>query len=99
MRLSPSARQIIVQSTREVFGTDARAILFGSRTDDTQRGGDIDLLIELARPDPLSGRKSLTLAALLQQRLGDQPIDVLVTDPATPLQPIHRVAKEHGIPL
>lgn len=96
MRLSNPARQTIVRSTREVFGADARVSLFGSRTDDAQRGGDIDLLVDLPRPDPASAKKSLTLAALLQQRLGDQPIDILVVDPTTPL---HRIARQSGIPL
>lgn len=99
MRLSHSARQTIRQTTCEVFGSDALVSLFGSRTDDSLKGGDIDLLVTLPHPDPASPQKSLTLAALLQQRLGDQPIDILVVDPTTPLQPIHRIAQANGIPL
>ena len=95
MRLSQSAQQ----TTREVFGQEARVSLFGSRTDDSQRGGGLDLLVELPAVDPEQGRKSLTLAALLLQRLGDQPIDIVVIDPSTQLQAIHRNGRATGIPL
>jgi predicted nucleotidyltransferase len=96
MRLTPEAREIIRNTTREVFGQSARARLFGSRNDDSQRGGDIDLLVELPSPQRDSRKKSLTLAAYLQMRLGDQPIDILVVDPETVLQPIHRMAVATG---
>ncbi|MHB1360248.1 MAG: nucleotidyltransferase domain-containing protein [Rhodocyclaceae bacterium] len=99
MRLSPRTRDIIRATTREVFGAEARVRLFGSRTDDTQRGGDIDLLVELPCPQADSRKKSLTLAARLQMQLGDQPIDILVLDPQTTMQSIHRVAAATGIPL
>ena len=52
MRLTPRAREIIRDTTREVFGEAARSRLFGSRVDDSQRGGDIDLLIELPAYPP-----------------------------------------------
>ncbi len=99
MRLTPAARDIIRNSTQAVFGTDSQVKLFGSRTDDHQRGGDIDLLVELPRPLPDTRRKSLTLAARLQMQLGDQPIDILVVDPETPMEAIHRHAVATGVRL
>jgi predicted nucleotidyltransferase len=99
MRLTPEAREIIRDTTREVFGEEARVRLFGSRVDDSERGGDIDLLVELGSHQPDSGKKSLRLAALLQMRLGDQPVDVLVIDPETQLEPIHRRAAATGEPI
>jgi len=99
MRLTPKAREIIRRTTREVFGDEARVRLFGSRIDDSQRGGDIDLLVELPSRHADSRSKSLRLAALLQMQLGDQPIDILVIDPETALQPIHRVAAATGEPI
>lgn len=50
MRLSPADRQAIVRATAKVAGADTRVLLFGSRTDDSLRGGDIDLLVECAQP-------------------------------------------------
>lgn len=99
MRLTPHARSVIRRTTAEVFGPHARVRLFGSREDDRLRGGDIDLLIKLPEPDADRNRHSLTLAARLQQALGDQRIDVLVLDPATPEQPIHRQALATGVVL
>lgn len=46
MRLSRIERDVIVREARESFGPDARVKLFGSRTDDSRRGGDIDLLVQ-----------------------------------------------------
>ena len=98
MRLTPEVREIIRTTTRELFGDQAQVRLFGSRTDDNQRGGDIDLLVELPSHQSDARKKSLTLVARLQMRLGDQPIDVLVTDPESPDDVIHRVAAATGEP-
>ncbi len=86
-------------ATRELAGADARVRLFGSRLDDAARGGDIDLLVEC--PQPVDRRVWLAarITARLQRLLGDRRIDVLVVDPATTLQPVHRVAQAEGIEL
>lgn len=39
------------------------------------------------------------ITARLQQRLGDRRIDVLVVDPDTELEPVHRVAQAEGVLL
>jgi predicted nucleotidyltransferase len=99
MRLTAHTRDVIRSTTCEVFGADAQVKLFGSRVDDAQRGGDIDLLIELPRHQSDAHKKSLTLAARLQMRLGDQRIDVVVPDPETPVQPIHHEAVATGVSI
>lgn len=99
MRLTKQQIEIIRDTAREVFGPMAHVSLFGSRTDDRARGGDIDLLVESDHAIPDKLQKSLRMTALLQMRLGDQPIDILVIDPDTPLRPIHRQARMTGIQL
>jgi len=99
MRLSPEARQIIKESTREIFGPDATVRVFGSRANDDARGGDIDLLVECSKPVKDRLKKSLALTASLQIRLGDQRIDVIVADPQTKPQPVHDVARRTGVAL
>jgi predicted nucleotidyltransferase len=99
MGISPQTRSVIRQTAAKLVGDEARIVLFGSRTDDDQRGGDIDLLIDLPNIDAEKQRKSLTFVARLRRRLGDQRIDVLVADPSTPELAIYRVARETGIAL
>jgi len=99
MRLTPTVQHTIKTTAAEIFGAEAKISLFGSRTDDTRKGGDIDLLVELSSPQPEVQRKRLSFVARLQQRLGDQPIDVLIVQPNIPKQAIHEVAHATGIPL
>ena len=47
MRLTETQIQAIHATAEELFGNDVRVSLFGSRIDDQQRGGDIDLLSEI----------------------------------------------------
>ncbi len=47
MRLSPDYVTAINTAAHDAFGPDAVVRLFGSRIDDTLKGGDIDLHIEV----------------------------------------------------
>ena len=97
MRLTPSERSTIRDTVRTVVGAGARVLLFGSRTDDSARGGDIDLLVELdhavERPVLVSAR----IGAGLQRALGDRRIDVLLLAPNVSEQAIHRLARANGV--
>lgn len=99
MRLRKNQQQTIRETVREIFGPDAAVYVFGSRVDDSARGGDIDLLIRLEKPQVETERKILRVVARLQIRLGDQPIDVLLQDPESTLNPIHFEAQRTGIRL
>ena len=99
MRLNKNQQHTIRKTVREVFGPDSSVYVFGSRVDDSARGGDIDLLVRLEKPQLETERKILRLVARLQMRLGDQPIDVLLQDPESTLSPIHLEAQRTGIRL
>ncbi|MFO8003018.1 nucleotidyltransferase domain-containing protein [Thioalkalivibrio sp.] len=99
MRLSQLDQETIQATVAELFGADAAVRVFGSRVNDSARGGDIDLLVESPKPVPDRRRKALQLVARLQMRLGDQPIDVLVLDPETERAPIHEEALRSGVRL
>lgn len=45
MCLTKKEIETIVRIAREIYGWNVEVYLFGSRTDDIKRGGDIDLLV------------------------------------------------------
>lgn len=99
MRLSDRQRIVIRQATADVAGPDARVLLFGSRTKPELRGGDIDLLVELAQPEPNRWNLGIKLGARLERQLGLQKIDILVADPTTPHSDVLEAARHDGIPV
>jgi predicted nucleotidyltransferase len=97
MRLTDQQRSIIRSTVAETLGADAVVRLFGSRTDDAQLGGDIDLLIETQRALAHRIQDECRLAARLYIKLGGRKVDVLIKEPLTPLLPIHEQALRDGI--
>jgi predicted nucleotidyltransferase len=96
MRLSALQRQVLTQTARDCFDPEVRVRLFGSRTDDTRKGGDIDLLIETQLQDPGQiARAHSHFLARVHLALGEQKIDVLIDYPDRQNQaPIYMVAKQ-----
>ena len=101
MRLTPDQQSAIRSAAIESFGDTAIIWLFGSRVDDSKRGGDIDLLIETGLSDVAAiVRAELAFLTKLKMQLGEQKIDVLVDYPTrhyTP--PIFRIARQTGVLL
>lgn len=99
MRLSLQEQQVISTAMHKHFGRDATVLLFGSRTDDNAKGGDIDLYV---------GPENHTTAQAIQARsealwdmhsiLGEQKIDIVMRLDSTPLA-IYEKAKRTGVPL
>ena len=48
MRLSPAQTKFILSCVRQQYGADAGVMLFGSRLDNSARGGDLDLRVDTA---------------------------------------------------
>jgi hypothetical protein len=99
MRLTPEQIHIIKSTAQSVLGEGAQVILFGSRVDDTLKGGDIDLLMELDTRVPNKTQAIGQIYAQLIKQLGDRKIDILIKDPSTQLNGIYSRAKEKGVPL
>jgi predicted nucleotidyltransferase len=99
LRLDLALQELIKKEVTDHLGSDVVIRLFGSRVDDTQKGGDIDLLINTHHT--LTNRFDLEskLAARLYIRLGGRKVDVLLMDNLTHLQPIHIQALKTGIVL
>lgn len=99
MRIVDQTAREIRRTINEILGESAAVTLFGSRVDDAARGGDIDLYVVSTAPVANRASTAARIAAILQQRLGDQRIDVILADPETPRIPIHEVAEKTGVRL
>lgn len=67
MRLTIKQADIIRQTACRRFGGDARVWLFSSRVDDSARGGDIDLLVEIGTTPDNAFRESIAFETNLQK--------------------------------
>ena len=78
MRLTKKEQQAIKESFKEVF-KDGRIYLFGSRVDDSKRGGDIDLYIELDEKLDIKTLldKKIEFKLKLYDKIGEQKIDIV----------------------
>ena len=93
MRLSEVERQAI----KGAIGTrdpEAEVYLFGSRVDDSARGGDIDLLVLSEKIDLM---KKLDILVDLFKQLGDRKIDLVVASDLS--RPFARIAISAGVRL
>ena len=79
MRISRFQRKAILESVEAELGEIAKVRLFGSRTNDTERGGDIDLLVEVPRPIADKVRKKMRILSRIQRKIGEQKIDLIIT--------------------
>jgi len=75
MRLDKKEIESIKESFIEVFEKGS-IYLFGSRVDDTQKGGDIDLYIISPNTNL---QKKIEFLVSLKKRVGDQKIDVILS--------------------
>ena len=96
MRISQFYRDVIKSKAKEVFGKDVKVNLFGSRIDDTQKGGDIDLYIVVSNQQDLF-QKKLRFLAQVKRVLGEQKIDVIFNEDETRL--VEQEAKKWSISL
>ncbi|GAB6057129.1 nucleotidyltransferase domain-containing protein [Desulfonatronum parangueonense] len=86
-----------IENIREVVLTRdpaARIFLFGSRVDDQQRGGDIDLLVLSQKLDATDRRK---MKVDLYRRIGHRKIDLLLAPDDR--RAFVRLAMEEGVAL
>jgi hypothetical protein len=101
MRLTERELKTIQETFLEYFDKQDHLWLFGSRTDDAQRGGDIDLYIETNQQDKKEVlSKKLDFIISLKKRIGDQKIDVVINfinDHLSLL--VYKIAQETGVQI
>ena len=100
MRLEESEVRAITQTFKSIFDPQDHVWLFGSRADDTQKGGDIDLYIQTQIPPEDVYQKRQAFVIDLWDKIGEQKIDVVVHLVNTDFYlPIYDVAQKEGIKL
>ena len=76
MRLTRQQVRAILDTARDVYGAGVKVYLFGSRTDDSKRGGDIDLVVRSVGPAKGMLAK-VKMVSRLKYLLGDRKIDII----------------------
>ncbi len=93
MRLT-STEANAIKHCIEIIDNQAEVYLFGSRTDDQKKGGDIDLLII---SNKINFDEKLQLKICIKDKIGDQKIDLVTSQGKQ--TPFARTALEKAIKL
>ncbi|QJQ97658.1 nucleotidyltransferase domain-containing protein [Halomonas sp. PGE1] len=96
MRLTPAQREIVLTSVHELAGKAIEVRVFGSRLDDSRRGGDLDLLLVSNAPISLLIRAELKQA--LEARL-QLPVDIVSYTQGEEPTPFQAIALHRSRPL
>jgi uncharacterized protein len=83
MRLTESQIEIITTLVRKYFSDNAIVFLFGSRTDDRKKGGDIDLFISTPDETLMDLTHRIAFLVELKRRIGDRKIDLVFDNSVT----------------
>jgi Nucleotidyltransferase domain. len=99
MRLTPTEIDRL-QKTIYALAPDAIAVrLFGSRLDDSAKGGDIDLMIDFNQPIERPALLSTRLAVAISRAMQGRSVDVVLRAPNLVEGTVHKVAELEGILL
>jgi len=99
MRLSEFEIESIKNVAYRYFGIGVQVFLFGSRTSDQRKGGDIDLFISNPDGSHLDSRTKIAFITDLIMLIGDQRIDVVLDNPERRDASLLKTIRESGIQL
>ena len=99
MRLTPAQIDTIKSTAQEVLGQGVQVTLFGSRVHDDQKGGDVDLMVEVLQAVQEPALMAARLASRVSRSMHGRKVDVLLKAPNLLEQPIHRIASQEGVRL
>lgn len=97
MRITRLQKQQLRQAVVDTVGDGVKIRLFGSRTDDNARGGDIDILVSLDKAVEKPASIMAKISAKATIKMQGQKIDVLLEAPNLDKLPIHTIAHKNGI--
>ncbi|MGH8476743.1 MAG: nucleotidyltransferase domain-containing protein [Methylococcales bacterium] len=99
MRITLSQAQVTKTTIDRVLGIPNQVWIFGSRANDHQQGGDIDLLVETERVIPNRAEAICRLHGALTMALGERRLDLILKDARTGEAPIFEIARRTGVML
>ena len=95
MRITEHEKNVIIDAVKNT-DPDAKVWLFGSRTDDNKKGGDIDIAI-LSEKIKETVMQEIQVRRFICNRIGEQRIDIVTS--AEGKEAFFRLAVEEGIEL
>jgi predicted nucleotidyltransferase len=95
MRITEHEKNTIIEAVKNV-DPNAKAWLFGSRTDDSKKGGDIDIAI-LSEKINKDVMQKIKVRRFICDKIGEQKIDIVTTIEGK--EAFFRMAVETGIQL
>jgi predicted nucleotidyltransferase len=93
MRLTEKEKDNLLNAIR-YWDADAKVYLFGSRTDDLKKGGDIDLAVCSSR---IGLKEKIDIKLKFFEEFGEQKIDLIIIDEAS--QTFWNVIKDEALLL
>lgn len=96
MRLTEYEMKMIKKAFHEAFG-EGKIYLFGSRVDDTKKGGDIDLYLMPTKKFDDEGERKVSFLVKLDSYIGEQKIDAIVARDKN--RAIEQEAMKNGVEL
>jgi predicted nucleotidyltransferase len=95
MRITENEKNVIINAVKSA-DPGAKVWLFGSRTDDSKKGGDIDIAIfsEKISRDVM---QEIKVRRFICDRIGEQKIDIVTSSDGK--EAFFRLAVEEGIEL
>ena len=99
MRLSDFEIETIKTVASLHFGSDVQVFLFGSRADDSARGGDIDLFVTASDTEKLNTRTKISFMTDIIMLIGDRHIDVILDNKKRIEDPFLRTIRKSAVKI
>lgn len=99
MRITARQQTQIGQIIHQILGDDVDIRVFGSRLDDTAKGGDLDLYIKSPTPLAQPAATSAKIAGKISRLMHGRKVDVVLQAPNLKISSIHRIAEQQGQPI
>ncbi len=97
MRLYENQIKKIVNLAKEYFGEEIKLYLFGSRTNNSLKGGDIDLMLE--SNEHIDMKIKIEFLSKIFKYITERKIDLIIFDRNSKKNEIYEIAKKEGIAL